>query len=70
MFHCKAMTVDDLWVSVGSTNFDDRLFAKRQAAIIREDLSQCKEMTLKGWRRRPVRERFTDWAAGLVRSQL
>ena len=26
MFHCKVMVVDDLWVSVGSTNFDNRSF--------------------------------------------
>ena len=26
MFHCKVMVVDDLWVSVGSTNFDSRSF--------------------------------------------
>jgi cardiolipin synthase len=26
MFHCKYMIVDDLWVSVGSTNMDNRSF--------------------------------------------
>ena len=26
MFHCKVMVIDDLWVSVGSTNFDSRSF--------------------------------------------
>ena len=26
MFHCKTMIVDDVWVSVGSTNFDNRSF--------------------------------------------
>ena len=26
MYHCKVMIVDDAWVSVGSTNFDDRSF--------------------------------------------
>jgi hypothetical protein len=26
MFHCKVMIVDDVWVSVGSTNFDSRSF--------------------------------------------
>ena len=26
MYHCKVLVVDDLWVSVGSTNFDDRSF--------------------------------------------
>ncbi len=26
MYHCKVMIVDDVWVSVGSTNFDSRSF--------------------------------------------
>ena len=26
MYHCKVIIVDDVWVSVGSTNFDDRSF--------------------------------------------
>jgi cardiolipin synthase len=26
MFHCKVLIVDELWVSVGSTNFDSRSF--------------------------------------------
>jgi cardiolipin synthase len=26
MYHCKVLIVDDVWVSVGSTNFDDRSF--------------------------------------------
>jgi len=26
MYHCKVFIVDDVWVSVGSTNFDDRSF--------------------------------------------
>ena len=26
MYHCKVMVIDDCWVSVGSTNFDNRSF--------------------------------------------
>ena len=26
MYHCKLMVVDSVWVSVGSTNFDNRSF--------------------------------------------
>lgn len=85
MYHCKVMVVDDLWVSVGSTNFDsrsfrlndeanlnvyDREFATRQTEIIRDDLTSSKEMTLDAWRRRPLRERITDRMATLLRSQL
>jgi cardiolipin synthase len=28
MYHCKVLVVDGLWLSVGSTNFDNRFFAK------------------------------------------
>ena len=85
MCHCKVMMVDDLWVSVGSTNFDDRsfnlndeanlnvydpAFAARQVEIFREDLRHCREVTLESWRRRPLRERIADRLAGLLRSQL
>jgi cardiolipin synthase len=53
MYHCKVMIVDELLVSVGSTNFDnrsfrlndeanlnvfDRVFASRQTAIFEDDL--------------------------------
>jgi cardiolipin synthase A/B len=85
MYHCKVMVVDDLWVSVGSTNFDNRsfrlndeanlniydgAFAARQTAILRTDREACREVTLDGWRRRPLRERVTDRLATLLRSQL
>ena len=85
MYHCKVLVVDELWVSVGSTNFDDRSFklndeanlnvhhagfAARQAAILREDLKRCREVTLEAWRQRPLRERVVDRLAGLLRSQL
>src|SRR6185295_14483555 len=26
MFHCKVLVIDDVWTSVGSTNFDNRSF--------------------------------------------
>ncbi|HJQ99508.1 MAG TPA: phospholipase D-like domain-containing protein, partial [Candidatus Polarisedimenticolaceae bacterium] len=32
MYHCKVMIVDDLWVSVGSTNFDNRSFSLNDEA--------------------------------------
>jgi cardiolipin synthase A/B len=32
MYHTKVMVVDDVWVSVGSTNFDDRSFRLNQEA--------------------------------------
>jgi phosphatidylserine/phosphatidylglycerophosphate/cardiolipin synthase-like enzyme len=32
MYHCKVMIVDDLWLSVGSTNFDNRSFSLNDEA--------------------------------------
>ncbi len=34
MYHTKVMVVDDIWVSVGSTNFDDRSFRLNQEASL------------------------------------
>jgi cardiolipin synthase len=85
MFHCKVMVVDDLWVSVGSTNFDNRSFAvndeanlnvfdaqfaKRQAQIFEQDLARSRRITLNEWQQRPWREKLMEHTAGLLSSQL
>jgi cardiolipin synthase len=85
MYHCKVMVVDDSWVSVGSTNFDNRSFrlndeanlnvldpviAAEQAAIFEEDKRKSRRITLEGWRRRPMKERIQERLAGLLRAQL
>jgi cardiolipin synthase len=59
MYHTKVMVVDDIWVSVGSTNFDDRSFRRRS-----------REVTLEAWRARPLWERLQERWASIVRSQL
>jgi cardiolipin synthase len=85
MYHTKVMVVDDLWTSVGSTNFDNRSFrlndeanlnildaefALGQARLFEADKARSKEMTLDRWRRRPWHQRAADWLAGLLRLQL
>lgn len=85
MYHCKVMIVDDAWVSVGSTNFDNRSFslndeanlnildpefAAEQAEVFEADRARSREITLEAWRRRPWQEKLKEWAAGLLRSQL
>jgi cardiolipin synthase len=85
MFHCKVMIVDEVWVSVGSTNFDSRsfrlndeanlnvidgAFAARQVQVFDEDKSRSHRVTLAEWRRRPLSEKVADFAYGLLRSQL
>jgi len=84
-FHCKVMVVDDLWVSVGSTNFDarsfsvndeanlnvlDRDFAAEQARIFAEDLKRSRRITLEEWENRPWTEKVWEYTLGLFSSQL
>ncbi|MEO5763614.1 MAG: phospholipase D-like domain-containing protein [Vicinamibacteria bacterium] len=85
MYHCKVMIVDDIWVSVGSTNFDsrsfrlndeanvnvfDREFAKAEMHAFEDDRSKSKLVTLAQWESRPWTEKIKEHAAGLLRSQL
>jgi len=85
MFHCKVMVVDELWTSVGSTNFDnrsfavndeanlnilDREFAKRQLEIFEDDLRRSRRITLDEWEHRPWTEKLWEHTVGLLGSQL
>jgi cardiolipin synthase len=85
MFHCKVMIVDDLWVSVGSTNFDNRsfavndeanlnvydaAFAQRQSAVFDEDLKRSRRISLEEWENRPWREKLVERASAILSSQL
>ena len=85
MYHCKVMIVDDLWVSVGSTNFDNRsfrindeanlnvideAFAQRQGAIFEADKARSRRVTLDEWQARSVIDQVGDSVAGLLDTQL
>jgi cardiolipin synthase len=85
MFHVKVVVVDEVWTSVGSTNFDNRSFrlndeanlnildagfAAGQARVFEQDKAKSRRITLEEWRRRPWVERATDRLAGLLRLQL
>lgn len=84
-FHCKVMIVDDLWVSVGSTNFDtrsfstndeanlnvyDREFAAAQTRIFENDLKRTRRIALEEWQGRPWTEKLWEHSLGLLSSQL
>ncbi len=75
MIHAKVLCVDELWVVVGSTNFDNRSFgindevnlAIRDANIAMRfendmalDLDQSRRISLDEWNHRPVTERATE----------
>ena len=85
MFHCKVLIVDDLFVSVGSTNFDNRSFrlndeanlnvvdagfARQQVEVFETDLKHSRQITLQAWRDRPLTEKLLEHAASLLGSQL
>jgi cardiolipin synthase A/B len=85
MYHVKLMVVDDVWVSVGSTNFDDRSFRLNQEAnlnvldssfgadqarVFAEDRGHSRRVTLEEWRHRPVWERIQERFAWVMQKQL
>ena len=85
MYHAKVLIVDARWVSVGSTNFDNRsfaindeanlnildaAFAQRQVALFEDDLARARRVTLEEWRSRSLFDEAVDFAASLLSSQL
>ena len=81
MYHCKAVIVDGLLASVGSTNFDPRSFhlndeanlnvyardfAQALTGTFEQDLQRCRRYTLEDWRRRPWLEKARERAAALL----
>jgi len=85
MFHAKVLVADDLLVSVGSTNFDDRSFrlndeaslnilderfARKQVQIFERDLLDSRRISLQQWQSRPLTEKAWERAAALLSPQL
>ena len=85
MYHCKVMIIDGAWVSVGSTNFDERSFrlnsesnlnildaefAAQQKQVFKKDKKASRRVVLSDWRERPWGEKILELAASLVSSQL
>ncbi|MFN0075312.1 MAG: phospholipase D-like domain-containing protein [Prosthecobacter sp.] len=85
MYHCKVIIVDDVWVSVGSTNFDDRsfrlndeanlniydaAFAAEQVKIFETDKLKSRLMTRSEFKNRSAIGKFFDEIAGTLRRQL
>ena len=85
MLHVKGLIVDDMFSSVGSTNFDcrsfrlndeanlnvlDAGFGRRQREVFEADWAQARRITLQEWQNRPLQERLLERLAMLLRSQL
>ncbi len=85
MYHTKFLIVDEDWVSIGSSNFDERsfrlndeanlnvhgrAFALEQIAVFEDDLARSRTITLAEWENRPMSEKVVDWLSSLLRVQL
>ena len=84
LFHLKVLIVDDIWVSVGSTNFDNRSFrlndevnlniydaqfAAEQTAVFESDKNRSRLVTREDFERRSMLGKAFDSAMGLFRQQ-
>ena len=85
MYHCKVLVVDGLWISVGSTNFDNRSFALNDEATLcvqselvarqlEDAFSRDRDASTKiqpsRWRSRSPLHRVAEAAATLGRREL
>jgi cardiolipin synthase len=85
MYHCKVQIVDDIWVSVGSTNFDDRsfrlndaanlniydaAFAAEQVKVLDADKANARLMTRAEFKHRSFMGKKCDKLAAIFRREL
>ncbi len=85
LYHCKVFIADDIWVSVGSTNFDNRsfrlndeanlniydaVFAAEQMVVFEDDKSRSRLMTRVEFENRSLMRKAFDALAGILRHQL
>ena len=85
LYHCKVLIVDDVWVSVGSTNFDNRsfrlndeanlnvydaVFAEEQVTVFDSDKRVSRRLTRADFKNRSIFGKIFDSVAGALRQQL
>lgn len=85
MYHVKTLIVDNLLVSVGSTNFDNRsfsindeanlnvmdeAFATQMSEIYEADWARATPVSAHKFAQRPWHQRVTTWAVSLIGNQL
>ncbi len=84
MDHCKVLIVDEVFVCVGSINFDNRSFslndeialntldrsvARTHLKVFADDLQQSQRITREEFESRPFYQKLADELCGLFRSQ-
>ena len=85
MLHAKSLTVDGVWASVGSVNFDNRSFqlhdevslcvqserfANELHEVFEKDLERSEQIELGAWRDRPVSQRAREGVTKYARREL
>jgi cardiolipin synthase len=85
LLHAKNVTIDGVWATVGSTNFDNRSFALNEevnatiydAGVARrlekdfeEDLRYARPVTYEAWKRRGLMSRVREIVTLPIRSQM
>jgi cardiolipin synthase len=85
MLHQKTMVVDNVWATVGTTNFDSRSFAhneennvcvcdahlaRKLELIFAADIKGCDKMTLEKWRERPFLHKLLQNTVSLLQEQV
>jgi cardiolipin synthase len=84
MLHHKTMVVDGVWLTIGTTNFDNRSFAHNEESnvcvfdhglgeqlqrIFLEDQALCEHIELEKWRRRGLWARTQELVAAFLEEQ-
>jgi cardiolipin synthase A/B len=84
MLHHKTMVVDGVWLTIGTTNFDNRSFAHNEESnvcvfdrglgrqlqqIFLDDRTVCEHIELEKWRRRGLWARAQELAAWFLEEQ-
>jgi cardiolipin synthase len=85
VLHAKTMVIDEQTSLVGSTNLDyrsiefncelsavirSRPFGRQMTALFQHDMDFAKQILLAEWRRRPLRDKVVQWAAGKLKHLL
>lgn len=82
ILHAKTMVIDGCISVIGSTNLDYRsieynlelsaiirneTFGRQMSTLFANDVMFARQIALKEWRRRPLRDRFVQWAVSRAR---
>jgi cardiolipin synthase len=85
MLHAKTLTVDEIWSSVGSVNFDNRSFqlhdevtlcvqserfASQLHEVFERDLGDSERIEPDEWQERPITQRARENATKYARREL